>query len=402
MRSVDRTMSLRGLGAKGGLTRQLTGHSPQRFLERTLTFGMPFARAVGSALLARLNEVPEVESVERLLSVHRHRLSAWGRSVSALRPISESSRRRRTALALHQLRSGASLFFEHVEHDVPQVRRLLYRLEAELGLCRDSVTCQAFASRRNSGVRMHFDSDSAFNIQLRGEKTWWLARNAHSSAPLRGWSVSDSPTPGDPLLAPYSRYPFPQALPARSRTLHVGPGQVVFIPVGTWHETRCHSDSFSLILAVRSPRVGEAILSTLDQTLRGTLAWRQAVWGLGVGGEGARRSRRALVEARRALRRKLLTLTAPAVEHALARRHTRFFFCAGASRGALRRMALATAKSDRGKEPDEGLMQELLAWIERNADGFDVEEPASALGLDALGVHHVLDELVDAGVLTEA
>jgi hypothetical protein len=108
------------------------------------------------------------------------------------------------------------------------------------------------------------------------------------------------------------------------------------------------------------------------------------------------------VEARQALRKRLLTLTVPAVEDALAQRRTRFFFCADASRGALRRMALATAKPDRSHEQDQVLMQELLAWIERNADGFDAEEPASALELDALGVQHVLDELVDAGVLTEA
>ena len=173
------------------------------------------------------------------------------------------------------------------------------------------------------------------------------------------------------------------------------------MPIGTWHETRSHSDSFALILAVRTPRVGETILSVLDQELRGNLCWRQEIWGTGVEGAGVQRSRRGLLQARRALGREVMRLTVPTIEHALARRQTRFFFCVKGCRGVLRRFALAMAEPDRGHYQDRALMQELLAWIELNAEGFDAEEAASAVGLDALGVGEVLDELVAAGAMSE-
>ena len=172
---------------------------------------------------------------------------------------------------------GATLYFGAVEHAIPALQLLADRLADDLRIQRGQVICEVFVSGPGSGIELHFDPYSGFNLQLLGRKTWTLAYNRHVSYPLLHWSVGQDVLPD---LADYARLPFPQESPPNAMTFEAMPGTVVYIPHGAWHATVAHEPSLALVFSSVQPTWTSLMLQPVKKQLERIEKWRERPLGL--------------------------------------------------------------------------------------------------------------------------
>jgi ribosomal protein L16 Arg81 hydroxylase len=110
----------------------------------------------------------------------------------------------------------------------------LAAIDDDLGLLPGVTRVSAFASRRAAGLRPHYDTNDNFVCQARGAKRWRIARGRHVRFPTVGYTVGCRATRGLRAEAPADG--LPDALPDHD-TIELQPGDVMFVPRGTLHET---------------------------------------------------------------------------------------------------------------------------------------------------------------------
>jgi hypothetical protein len=174
-----------------------------------------------------------------------------------------------------------------VERFIPAVDRLVRSVAADLGLPADHCGGELIASRPGAGAPMHFDSDDGFNIQLRGRKRWRTALNQWVAHPLVSYGVGF--TDIGRQLAAHAVGPMPERMPANSRTHNVGPGSVVYLPRGTWHETQVvgSGESLALVVNLRVPNWADRVLDALKRRLMSRPQFRATAYDMGAAGHGA-------------------------------------------------------------------------------------------------------------------
>jgi len=223
---------------------------------------------------ADLLAIPELDDLELFIGSQTSPVRVWGSSpqLSAVVPASEASR-------FYQ--AGMTLYFRDVEKGVPALSPILRRLEEELQVPSETCSCEAFAARAGSDVLMHFDSDYAFNLQLRGRKRWRVAPNQHVINPSIG-AKPGGRVPVELLREQRLRTALPARMPKGSKSYDVGPGSVVWLPRGDWHETKIlgDEDSFCLIFAVRPKMWMDHLLGVIRRRLIAQEAWRGSAFGL--------------------------------------------------------------------------------------------------------------------------
>lgn len=133
--------------------------------------------------------------------------------------------------------AGFTLYFHHLA--APGVAAWAAALDAELGLVRGYTRVSAFASRRGAGLKPHYDQNDNFVCQARGAKRWRVAPNEHVRHPTLGYSIGAKPHPVHGVEAANG---FPSALPEPHRRVELGPGAVMFVPRGMWHDTETVDD----------------------------------------------------------------------------------------------------------------------------------------------------------------
>lgn len=106
-------------------------------------------------------------------------------------------------------------------------------IDDDLGLLPGVTRVSAFASRRTSGLPPHFDANDNFVCQARGAKRWRIARGRHVRFPTVGYTVGCGSTPALRAEMPDG---LPDAMPVHD-TIELQPGDVMFMPRGTLHET---------------------------------------------------------------------------------------------------------------------------------------------------------------------
>jgi hypothetical protein len=107
-------------------------------------------------------------------------------------------------------------------------------IDDELGLLPGVTRVSAFASRRAAGLRPHYDQNDNFVCQARGVKRWRIARGRHVRFPTVGHTVGAEPTPAVRVEVPDG---MPEDMPSPHDTIELRPGDVMFLPRGTFHDT---------------------------------------------------------------------------------------------------------------------------------------------------------------------
>lgn len=130
---------------------------------------------------------------------------------------------------LDELRNGATLTFDRVDHAHEPIRQLVAVLESEL---KARVSANILASWMPvPGFDTHWDNQDVFVLQLDGRKHWKIFK------PTRQW----------PLCCDIIENPKPETSPVCE--LDMTPGDVLYLPHGWWHSVSA-LDEPSLHLAI--------------------------------------------------------------------------------------------------------------------------------------------------------
>lgn len=132
--------------------------------------------------------------------------------------------------ALRAYDGGASLYFH-----LGEASELLYdwatRFAVDIGQPQDRSDLSVFAAPAGARTRVHFDANENFTLQLRGTKRWVMAPNLHIEQPLSNWR------PGLALPEHWKGGAPPQDVPKDGRSEAIlGPGTMLYLPRGWWHE----------------------------------------------------------------------------------------------------------------------------------------------------------------------
>ena len=147
-----------------------------------------------------------------------------------------------------------------------------------------------YVSPTGAGFAMHMDAHHVFVVQLSGTKRWWFGDAPAVPHALLGGKVDPAgravhtyPRDGWPIAGPGGR---PLLAPDRSALTSVvlEPGDVLYLPPGTWHTTRATEDSVAL--SVSPPRVplSAVLLGALRERLDTDPQWRRDVVCTSTGG----------------------------------------------------------------------------------------------------------------------
>jgi len=125
---------------------------------------------------------------------------------------------------------GYTLHFDHIRSYSPPAAAFCRALEA---FFRHRVRATAFLTPpRNAGFAVHYDTYDAFILQISGCKQW-RAYEPRTLLPLESQPYRPSDAPEHPVLE-----------------VELQPGDLLYLPRGTYHEARANGDEPSLHLSV--------------------------------------------------------------------------------------------------------------------------------------------------------
>lgn len=165
--------------------------------------------------------------------------------------------------------AGMTLCVEQVHLHEEALGRLLAACKLELGAA-GFVLINCYDSPPGKGFGLHFDYVHVFILQVEGEKQWRI-----SDRPAVPW-------PRENLIArdrdrwnrdnPAQSVPPPDA--GTFTELRLSPGDVLYLPPGTWHEASAEGASLGLTLSFRPLLFAEYVARRLEQHLAAQPRWR--------------------------------------------------------------------------------------------------------------------------------
>jgi 50S ribosomal protein L16 3-hydroxylase len=215
---------------------------------------------------ARLSVLSDLASasVDDLLADRHADVVAWFSGTDGAHQTASVS-----PLAARRLyRAGISLYLL----EVPELETLRDQIAAELGVPPRNVQCTLFCDPTGSSTRAHFDAVHNLTIQLAGRKRWRVAPNRHVYEPTVGWTTLDREVPSE--LALYCRQPLPTAMPEDAMEFVLGPGALLTVPRGWWHETASHEAAMSLHVHFEPILWIDTALATIRARLLQDHDWR--------------------------------------------------------------------------------------------------------------------------------
>lgn len=141
---------------------------------------------------------------------------------------------RKSLSELASLLHSGTLVFDSVQNVMPSAKIWCRELFAEFS-CQITINAYFSAGPNASAFDAHFDQQDVFILQLEGEKEWRLWERDRVVNPIPGYPETKALTP------PY--------LPA-DETILLTPGDLLYVPRGTWHWPRSLDDNPSLHLTL--------------------------------------------------------------------------------------------------------------------------------------------------------
>jgi hypothetical protein len=174
-------------------------------------------------------------------------------------------------------RAGATICINDAAQLDPAIGRLTAAVRAQLNFV-GNVDVRAYLSPDGQGYQMHFDSRVATTLQISGQKRWRFS--AQSALPWPHYQVR---TGADGQLVTDGRvqqplreseaYVPPDACSFEEVVL--GPGDLLCLPAGTWHEASAIGHSLALNLAFESTGAWDVLEPVIAARLRTHQAWRE-------------------------------------------------------------------------------------------------------------------------------
>lgn len=162
--------------------------------------------------------------------------------------------------------AGLSICAGALEAGSPAIRSYLDALPPIGG----EMAANGYLSPSDKGFGTHFDNHSVWVVQVEGSKQWHYA---------------DAPTiPHPPVNCIYPMrmpevrlpwYTVHRPDPDTFAETVLEPGDVLYIPAGTWHRTQATSYSLSITFAQNRPSVGQTLTEALGASLLADAACRR-------------------------------------------------------------------------------------------------------------------------------
>ncbi len=231
----------------------------------------PLFREAGAARLATLAGLRTWEALD-ILAARAGDVRAWFEASDGRHLTAEVS----PAVARKLYQAGTTFYVK----ELPELAPVHDSIARHLRLPADHLECGVFCNRPGAKTRPHFDPVNLFTVQLKGRKRWRLAPNRHAPDPNVGWATLDRAM--RPELRLYARGPLPEGMPpGEVEEYLLGPGALLYVPRGYWHETESDEESISLhVYQLALPWV-DAVLAALRAELLRDPAFRvdaQTLW----------------------------------------------------------------------------------------------------------------------------
>jgi ribosomal protein L16 Arg81 hydroxylase len=147
---------------------------------------------------------------------------------------------------------GESVYLLGLDRADRQLRDWCDALSDDLAVTPGSVSVQAWTAGTATEVAMHYDHDFNFNLQLVGCKQWQTAQNDLVANPVRSYHTARASG-----VATDSGRDMPTGMPKDAQTWTAEPGDLVWLPQGTWHATRTEESSVAMAFVVRPATWGD-------------------------------------------------------------------------------------------------------------------------------------------------
>ena len=170
-------------------------------------------------------------------------------------------------------RAGRSICMSNVQLRHEPLRQVVAALKAVLGLAHE-IGFAGYLSPTQQGIPLHCDRHEVFILQIEGEKEWRYARGPSVAFPLAATQPANAASV-DQFLAIHAgddpRIPQPRDL---VRTV-LRPGDLLYMPAGTFHATHADKHSLSLSLGCAPRSIGSIIGDTIERAFRHRSEWRR-------------------------------------------------------------------------------------------------------------------------------
>jgi ribosomal protein L16 Arg81 hydroxylase len=259
-------LAARNKSALSKLLHPLTG---PRFLERYWT-QRPLVVRGSPRRLPALFHAPELQTLADLLDASPGRIRTWFTDErGAAQSVVVSAAAARTLYLTRRL----TVVVDGLR--VPAVSELMARMKKELQTLQSPIGANAYASPAGVTTRMHFDEQDVFLVQVRGRKRWRYAPQTQIRFPPQSHFGAKVDVE-NALIAAH----LPGQMPARARSVVLRPGDVLYLPAGTWHEAHALDDSIGVTLTFPNSSWLELLLLRLRARLLAREEWRAPSVGI--------------------------------------------------------------------------------------------------------------------------
>lgn len=179
--------------------------------------------------------------------------------------------------AMELYNTGATICATGLDRVLPKLASLSASVKFELG-CTGAVNVRGYWSNDSSGFTTHFDARAVTVLQISGSKLWSYSPRPAIEYPLSNCTINDQvpqyigrsgQVQGWEVVVPPSE--------GEMRTVVLNPGDVLYLPAGSWHSAQALGHSFALNLAFNYLEGGSTFnifSDMLKSMLEGSPKWR--------------------------------------------------------------------------------------------------------------------------------
>ncbi|MDH4744514.1 cupin domain-containing protein [Sphingomonas sp. CBMAI 2297] len=173
----------------------------------------------------------------------------------------------------HRFEQGQTICVTELQTCAPRLLDLARDTHQALGLA-GTVCVNAYLSPAGRGFGLHFDTQSVFILQLEGEKHWRYGDGPAVAFPPEGMDAC--PDAGRQRFR--ERYPAIALAEPGASAWHqclLRPGDVLYLPPGTWHQGTAGDYSLALTLTCCTHDFSALLTPLLRETLLRSEPWRR-------------------------------------------------------------------------------------------------------------------------------
>jgi ribosomal protein L16 Arg81 hydroxylase len=170
-------------------------------------------------------------------------------------------------------RAGRSICMRDVQMSHEPLRRVVAAMKATLGLAHE-IGFAGYLSPRQQGIPLHCDRHDVFILQIEGTKEWRYARAPSVAFPLTATQPAN-PASMNRFVAMHARDDAAIPAPRELQRAVLRPGDLLYLPGGTFHATLAAEHSLSLTLGCTPRPMFAMIGQAIERAFQHDPDWRR-------------------------------------------------------------------------------------------------------------------------------